>query len=107
MHPALENLDDDHAAATAWAGWTSVLRFGWCCCLRRRRHRQKFSGTREICVAPATGEQSVMADAVEALWQDVQEKASDELADGERHGPLSVRPVAAVIFIAKGYARLV
>jgi hypothetical protein len=48
-----------------------------------------------------------MADAVEALWQDVQEKASDELADGERHGPLSVRPVAAVIFIAKGYARLV
>ena len=38
------------------------------------------------------GEQAVVADAVEAARQDVQEKAADELGGVERHG---LEPVAA------------
>ena len=62
---------------------------------------------RDIYLAAAAGEQAVVADAVETLWEDMQEKAPDELADGERHETLVVGPVAAVILVAEGHARLV
>ena len=39
-----------------------------------------------------SGEEAVVADAVETVWQDVEEKAADELGGVERHGP---EPVAA------------
>ena len=52
--------------------------------LRRRlhhRHRRgdQFSGVRDVGLAASTGEQSVVADAVEALGQDVEQEAPDEL----------------------------
>jgi len=99
LHPAFENLDDDHAAATAWA-WRS--RIFWCGGSNRLRrwlwrNREQFSRTRDICFAAGTGEQAIVADTVEALWEDVEQKAPDELVDGERHGLLAVGPVAAVI----------
>jgi hypothetical protein len=109
LHPAFENLDDDHAAATAWA-WRSRI---FCCDgsnrLRRWlwRNREQFSRTREIYFTATAGEQAVVADAVEALWEDMQEKAPDELVDGERHGALTVWAIAAVIFVAEGHARLI
>src|SRR5713226_3753465 len=85
----LEGLDHEHAAATARA------RLGdW---LRRRRidldrflgHRcgqtQELARPRNRLGAIAAGEQAVVADAMEALGQYVDEKAADELADVERH----------------------
>jgi hypothetical protein len=53
------------------------------------------------------GDEAVMADAVEAARQDVQEKAADELGGVERHG---LEPVAAfdpVVFPFEGDALVV
>ena len=53
------------------------------------------------------GEQAVVADAVEAAWQDVEQEAADELVGGERHVVRAGRAVAAVILVAEGDAGLV
>ena len=55
------------------------------CCFGRlgffqaRRHREQLAGACDIGRAVAIGKQSVVADAVEAVRQDVDEKAADEL----------------------------
>ena len=48
-----------------------------------------------------------MANSVETLWENVEEKAPDELTDGECHGPLPVRPMPTIILVAKGHARFI
>ncbi len=45
-----------------------------------------------------------MADAVEPRWQNVEQKAPDELVGGEGHRAKPLPPVAAVILVAEGYA---
>ena len=42
-----------------------------------------------------------MADAVEALGQDVEQEAADELAGHEGHGPVSLLPVATVVLVSE------
>jgi len=106
LHPAFENLDDDHAAATAWAWRSRIFWCGGSNCPRRWlwSNPEQFARTCDICLATAAGEQAVVTDTVEALWQDMEEKAPDELADGERHDALPVGSVATIIFIAEGHA---
>jgi hypothetical protein len=60
-----------------------------------------------MCLAGGTGEQAVMANAVEAMWQDMEQEAADELVRRERHDALSLRTIAAVVFAAEGDAGLV
>ena len=48
-----------------------------------------------------------MADAMEALGQDVEQEAADELAGGESHRLVSARPVDAVVLVFEGDAALV
>src|SRR5258708_5233652 len=109
-------LDDDHAAAAtrAWramgccgagvqarvvARWRGVRRCGWgggpfsCAC---------YSG-----LAGGAGEQSVVADAMEPLGQNVKQEAPDELAGRECHRAKPLLAVAAVVLVAEGYAALV
>ena len=45
----------------------------------RHRHGDQFSGARDVSFAASAGEQPVVADAVEALGQDVEQEAPDEL----------------------------
>src|SRR5438270_51791 len=52
----------------------------------RHGHGDQFSGTRDILLAGGAGEQPVATDAVEPLWQDMEQEAPDELVGGERHG---------------------
>src|SRR6516164_5518885 len=52
---------------------------------RRRRQVQEFTHDLNCFGAIAAGEQSVLADAVDTLGEDVAEEATDELADVERH----------------------
>ena len=47
------------------------------------------------------GEEPVVADAVEALGQDVKQEAPNELARHEGHGPVSLPPVPAVVLVAE------
>jgi len=85
---AREGLDDDHAA-TAAGTWTQQHAGFVDCCFGRlgffqaRRHREQLAGACDIGRAVAIGKQSVVADAVEAVRQDVDEKAADELVRAE------------------------
>jgi hypothetical protein len=109
LHPAFEDFDDDHSAAAAWAWRSRIFWRGGSNRLRRCRwsNGEQFARTRDICLATAAGEQAVVTDTVEALREDVQEKAADELVGGERHGLLTVWAIAAIIFVAEGHARLI
>src|ERR1700694_2786345 len=84
-----EGLDDEHAAAAAGARLGEWLRrrcidfdrrFGW-----RRCQSQEFARSRDRFGAIRAGEQAVVADAMEAFGEHVDEEPADELADVERH----------------------
>jgi hypothetical protein len=47
---------------------------------RARRHGEELTGAGDVVAAGAAGEQAVMADAMEAVWQHMDEEAADELA---------------------------
>src|SRR3954452_7280028 len=83
---ALEDLDDNHTAAAARAERApigcSAGRIGGV--VRRRRLCRQRDGDQLLCArdvgfAGGTGEQAVMADAVEPLGQDVEQETPDEL----------------------------
>jgi hypothetical protein len=105
LPPSPEGLDDDHAAAAAGTGWEPIEWLWHFDRLRRRCHRKRFAGSRYMCLAGGTGEQAVMANAVEAMWQDMEQEAADELVRRERRDTLSLRTIAAVVFVAEGDAR--
>ena len=65
------------------------------------------AGALDIAGSNRAGEQAVMADAVEAAGQDVQEKAADELGGVERHGPEPVAAFDPVVLPFEGHAGFV
>jgi hypothetical protein len=58
-------------------------------------------------LAGGTREQAVVANAVEAMRQDMEQEAADELVRCERHDTLPLRTIAAVVFVAEGDPGLV
>jgi hypothetical protein len=52
---------------------------------RRRGPTEELTRPRDRLGALAAGEQAAVPDAMEARWQDVEEKPADELVDVERH----------------------
>ena len=80
---AFEGLDDDHGPATGRAGvgeHRRLIGIGnrielalWCW------DAEELTGAGQVLGTSAVGEEAVVADAVEALGQDVNEEASDEL----------------------------
>src|SRR5690349_20014324 len=44
---------------------------------------------------------------MKALWENVEQEASDEFVGGERHRAIPRRPVAAVVLVTEGHAALV
>src|SRR6516225_7674824 len=64
-------------------------------------------GTRDIGFAGGTGEQSVVTDAMEPLWQNVQQEAPDELVWHERDRAKPRPAVAAVVLVAERHTALV
>jgi hypothetical protein len=86
---ALEDLDDDHAAAATRTragerlglvglGAVGIPGLGLC-----RRHVEQAARSGDVVGARTAGEQAVVTDAVEALRQDVDQESADELAGGE------------------------
>ena len=104
---ACEGFDDDHAAAAAWAGMRVVViddmdRLGlglW--------DGEQLAGSRDVVGAGGFGQQAVMADAMEALWQDVDEEAADELVGCERHALVAVAAFDPVILPPEGDAGVI
>src|SRR5260221_4174915 len=93
----LEGLDDDHAAAATGTGMRERLRLtvsgavGITRLILCRGDVEQVTRSRDVLGAATVGEETVMADAMEAAGQHVDEEAADELVDGERHhlGPFA------------------
>ena len=109
----LEGLDDGHAAAAAWARIGESGRFsenmGICLVglsLRGRRVEQlPCSG--EVYATVSSGEEAVVADAMEAPRQDVDEETADELIGRKGHDLLPIAAFGAVVFPFEGHAGIV
>src|SRR6266481_8888561 len=114
--PPQEGLDDEHAAAAARAGMLWCFRlFGLSACRslgvgrldgvdRDEWHCEQLADTGDILGAGLAGEQTVVADAMKALWQYMHQEAADELGGIERHHLVSPGAFAAVILPLEGDA---
>ena len=101
---ALEDLDDDHATAAAWTnrlagidGGTGDL--GLC-----RRYVEQLARPRDIAGARAAGEQAIVADAVKAVRQDVDQEAADELGGGQCHDLVAITTFGTIVLPSEGDA---
>jgi hypothetical protein len=110
---AREGLDDEHASAAAgarlrqhagfvgrWGLWGILL-------FAADRDGEQLARPRDVGGAAATGQQSVVSDAMEALWQDVDQEAPDELVGCQRHRLVAGGALDAIILVPEGDAVLV
>ena len=74
---------------------------GWLC---RFCNGEQLARAGDVVGAGAAGEQAVVADAVEALRQDVDQEAADELVGGERHDLLAIATLDAIVLPSEGDA---
>ena len=75
----------------------------WACRVRLvERYGEQLAGARDIGGAVAIGKQTVVADAVEAVGQDVDEEAADELIGGKGHGFGARAAIGAIILVPEG-----
>ena len=87
---AREDLDDDHATAAAWTSRLAGIDGGVGWLALRFCNGEELAGTCDVVGARAFGEQAVVADAVQAFWQDVDKEAADEIEGPERHTLISI-----------------
>ena len=104
---AFEDLDDDHATAAAWASGLAVIDGAIGGVAPGVGNGEQLARACDVLGARAFGEQAVMADAVEAFGQDVDEESADELVCGECHALVSIAALDAVILPLEGDALLV
>ena len=74
---ARENLDDDHATATAWTSGLVGIDSGTGRLALRFCSGEQLTRADDVVGASVFGEQAVVADAVQAFGQHVDEEASD------------------------------
>ena len=109
---ARESLDDDHAA-TAARTWTRQHAGFVDCCLGRfgffgaRRHGEQLARVLDVCSSVGVTEQPIMSDAMEALWQHVDQEAPDELVGRQRHRLVAGWPFDPIVLVFEGDAVLV
>src|SRR6202040_2132320 len=101
---ALESLDDDHAAAATRTRVRGLGAVGICGLGLCRRHGEQFARSGDVVGARAAGEQSVVTDAVEALRQNVDEEAADELAGGQCHDLVALATIGTIVLPSEGDA---
>ena len=104
----IESLDDDHASATAGA----FVHLGiWCFRTIRSGGIGVGTSCREQLASPRDGlgarricKESIVADAVEALQQNMHEEAANELMRRQRHDLVAAWPFDSVILVSEGDA---
>src|SRR6516225_4305898 len=106
---ALEYLDDDHAASAAGASRKLQLldRVATGGAAGGLWHLQQLVGTGDILGTGSFGEEPVVADAVEATRQDMDEEAANELAGREHDRFVSIRPFDPIVLPPEGDAILI
>ena len=67
-------------------------------------HCEQLAGMRDVVGSGGAGEQAVVADAVEALWQHVHQEPADELVGSERHRLVSLGTLEPVVLPPEGDA---
>jgi hypothetical protein len=68
----------------------------------RNGYLEQFSRPRDVLGPLAAGEETVVADAVEAAGEHMDQEAADELAGGERHEFLSAAPLGVIVLPLEG-----
>jgi hypothetical protein len=104
---AREDLDDDHAAAAAWTARLMGIDSSTDGPAVRLCSGEQLAGAGDVVGAGAFGEQAVVADAMQAFWQHVDEETADELEGGDRHLLVSIAALDAVVLPLEGDAALV
>ena len=110
---ACEALDDDHAAAAARTRTRQyALLIGRGRCGRLRLFcggwsSEQLARSRDVGGTVGFGKQPVVANAVKALGQDVDQEPADELVGCERHRPVASRAIEPVILVLESDAVLV
>ena len=109
---AIESFDADHATAAAGAWRRLVVGGGRAVVIAagvglRRRHIERPPAAVEVLGALAVGEQTVVADAMEAGREDVEQEAAHELAHVEAHDLAAVTAVRAIVLPAEADMALV
>jgi hypothetical protein len=69
--------------------------------------REQGADTGNVASTCWAGQQAVVTDAVEALWQHMHQEAADELVSIERHHPVSLPTFEAVILPFEGDALVI
>ena len=87
---ALEEFNDDHATAAARTSRLGGIDGGSGGLALRVCNSEQFTRLGDVVGARAAGEQAVVADAVEALRQDMDEEFADELAGSKCHDLLEL-----------------
>src|SRR6266496_4182784 len=99
---ALEDLDDDHATAAAWARaregrLVAIITIG--SIALGLLATEQLAGACDVVGAGGLGEQAVVADAVQALGQDVDEEAADELVSCECHHLVAIGAFEPIVLV--------
>ena len=104
---ALEDLDDDHASAAAWTRarqggrLVAFIVIGISSLALGLLATEQLAGACDVVGAGGLGEQAVMTDTVEALGQDVDEEAADELVCCERHHLVAIRAFDPIVLVVE------
>src|ERR1700682_2449374 len=86
-----ESLEDHHRSCTLGAEPKIVAALGACGILLGLRCRaEQLKAKRQASGPPPVGQKTEMANAYEAVWKQVQQKATEEFIECERHPPLFV-----------------
>jgi hypothetical protein len=105
---ALEDLNDDHAAAAARSRMRTRLRFtftdavGITGRVLRLWNAEQLTHTHDIVGPVGIGEEAIVADAVEPIGQDMDQKAADELVGIERHQLVTSDALGPVMLFVGG-----
>lgn len=111
-----DDIDDDHGGAAfradegrerACAVARALICIVMICIDGCWRGMEQFTGLSQAIVADGVGEKAVVSNAVESLWQDVDEETADELAGIEGHSFVAVSLFGPVIFPLEGDAVII
>ena len=102
---AFEELDDDHVSAAAWTRAreggrvVAITVIGIGSLALGLLATEQLAGACDVVGAGGLGEQAVVADAVQALGQDVNEEAANELVGCERHHFVTIGAFEPIVLV--------
>ena len=75
--------------------------------IRTDGYREQLARSCDVCGSVAAREQSIVSNAMEALGQDVEQEAADELVGRERHRLITAWPIDPIVLVPEGDAVLI